>query len=226
MIGDAFDLFLTALVLAVGVRTINARETYAAVVAFVTYGLLVSLLWVRLVAIDVALAEAAIGGGLTGVLMLGAAARLRAHEAGAPAVSLRSGPDGVLAFLARLLAPLGVLIGLFLLWTGADNPGGTFQSGAVLAAMWLLAVIAGLADPPRVDSRRLRQALTGGPLFFIAVGVFGSLVAGAFLAYPAGWAKPFIVAIEIALALAVAATLAMLLCGPPCEPGSPPGSSR
>ena len=45
---------------------------------FVAYGLLLSIAWVALSAIDVALTEAAIGGGLTGVLLIGAAARLRA----------------------------------------------------------------------------------------------------------------------------------------------------
>src|SRR5262249_15990988 len=38
---------------------------------------LLALVWVRLDAVDVALTEAAIGGGLTGGLLLGAAARLR-----------------------------------------------------------------------------------------------------------------------------------------------------
>ena len=66
---------------AVAVWTIAARETFAAVVGFVAYGLLLALVWVRLDAVDVALTEAAIGGGLSGVLLLGAAARLRATEA-------------------------------------------------------------------------------------------------------------------------------------------------
>ena len=49
-------------------------------VGFVAYGLLLALVWVRLDAVDVALTEAAIGGGLSGVLLLGAAARLRTSE--------------------------------------------------------------------------------------------------------------------------------------------------
>src|SRR5262249_23479735 len=48
------------------------------VVGFVAYGLLLALVWVPLRAVDVALAEAAIGGGLSGVLLLGAAARAAA----------------------------------------------------------------------------------------------------------------------------------------------------
>ena len=39
-----------------------------AVIVFIIYGLLLSLVWVRLDAIDVALTEAAIGSGVTGML--------------------------------------------------------------------------------------------------------------------------------------------------------------
>ena len=73
----AFDAILAATVLAVAGWTIVARDAFAAVVGFVAYGLLLALVWVRLAAPDVALTEAAIGGGVTGVLLLGAAARLR-----------------------------------------------------------------------------------------------------------------------------------------------------
>ena len=73
----AFDAILAITVLAVAGWTIAARDTFAAVVGFVAYGLLLALVWVRLAAPDVALTEAAIGGGVTGVLLLGAAARLR-----------------------------------------------------------------------------------------------------------------------------------------------------
>ena len=81
----AVDVGLAVLVLAVAVWTIVARDTFAAVVGFVTYGLLLTLVWVRLDAVDVALTETAIGSGLTGVLLLGAAARLRVTETRAAA---------------------------------------------------------------------------------------------------------------------------------------------
>jgi uncharacterized MnhB-related membrane protein len=61
----ALDISLAVLVLAVAVWTIVSREAFAAVVGYVAYGLLVSLVWVRLFAVDVALTEAAIGSGVT-----------------------------------------------------------------------------------------------------------------------------------------------------------------
>ena len=74
------DIGLVLLVLVIGASTIFAREAFDAVIAFVVYGLLLAIVWVRLSAIDVALTEAAIGGGMTGTLLLGAAARLRSAE--------------------------------------------------------------------------------------------------------------------------------------------------
>ena len=52
-----------------------------------------------------------------------------------------------------------------------------------------------------------------GPLAFIAVGVLGLWSAGVFLGYPAGWAKPMIVAVEIALLPTLTLVLAMLMSG-------------
>ena len=35
-----------------------------------------------------------------------------------------------------MLPPIGIVIGIYIAWVGADAPGGKFQGGAVLAAMW------------------------------------------------------------------------------------------
>jgi len=76
----AFDIGLALLVLGVAAWTIAARDTFAAVVGFVAYGLLLALVWVRLQAPDIALTEAALGSGLTGGLLVAASARLRRAE--------------------------------------------------------------------------------------------------------------------------------------------------
>jgi uncharacterized MnhB-related membrane protein len=62
-LGWAFDAILAATVLGVATWTIVTRDTFAAVIGFVAYGLLLALVWMRLAAPDVALIEAAIGGG-------------------------------------------------------------------------------------------------------------------------------------------------------------------
>jgi multisubunit Na+/H+ antiporter MnhB subunit len=309
----AFDALLALTVLAVAGWTITARDSFAAVVSFVAYGLLLALVWLRLAAPDVALTEAAIGGGVTGVLLLGAAARLRGTAAaaaakppgavmrvatgvlcgvitaalaatifllpdaaptlapeaaadlgaigvgnpvtgvlmayraldtllekvvlvlaligvwsltrdsfwgGIPVPQRQAQSDEPLVFLARLLPPVGIVIAVYLLWVGADEPGGAFQGGALLAAMWLLAMMAGLTAAPAVSERRLRLVLVAGPAVFLAIGLFGFAVAGGFLAYPEAYAKPLIIVIEVAKMLSVAATLGLLVAGPPQR--SPP----
>jgi len=126
-------------------------------------------------------------------------------------------PDVVpepLTYLARVLPPFGIVLAIYVFWTGADLPGGTFQAGTILAAMWVLVMMAGLATPPEGRSRALRSALVFGPVVFLFVGLIGFAVSGAFLAYPPGFEKPVILGIEAALTLSVAATLAMLVAGP------------
>jgi multisubunit Na+/H+ antiporter MnhB subunit len=266
-IASTYEVALALVVLGLAVWIVSARETFAAAESFVAYGLLLALVWVRLGSVDVALAEAAIGGGLGG-----AAARLRATEAAVaaegPGATLRLGaallaavvacslavvvlalpdpaptlapaavenatatslgnpvtnvlmafraidtllekvvlllalvgvwsltpdqfwgrrpgprheadPRGVLAFLARLLPPLGVVISLYVLWVGADHPGGAFQGGTILAAMWLLAIMAGLTDAPPISRQWLRLMLIAGPAVLTIAATLGLLMAGA-----------------------------------------------
>jgi hypothetical protein len=52
-------------------------------------------------------------------------------------------------------------------------------------------------------------------VIFLAVGLGGFFFGAAFLAYPAAYAKPLIVGIEVAMTLTVAATLALLSAGAP-----------
>jgi len=77
---DVLNGGLAALIVALAIWAVFARDAFAAVVGFIAYGLLLTLVWVQLQGVDVALTEAAIGGGLTGALLLGAASRLRRHR--------------------------------------------------------------------------------------------------------------------------------------------------
>jgi len=72
-----FDLLLAAGLLWLAWRTLASPDLFKAIVLFISFGLLMALAWVRLDAPDVALAEAAIGAGLTGALLLAALARLK-----------------------------------------------------------------------------------------------------------------------------------------------------
>ena len=113
--------------------------------------------------------------------------------------------------------PIGIVVAIYIFWAGADHPGGKFQAATILAAMWILVQMAGLADTPRTDNRTLRAGIALGPLVFVAVGVLGVSSAGVFLGYPEGWAKPMIVAIEIALLPTLTLVLALLMGGAPAR---------
>jgi multisubunit Na+/H+ antiporter MnhB subunit len=134
---------------------------------------------------------------------------------GRPGPRHHADPQGVLAFVARVLPPLGIIVGIYILWTSADHPGGAFQGGTILAAMWLLVMMAGLTDAPPVSKRRLRLLLLAGPVVFLMVGLGGLAFGDAFLAYPMAYAKPLILTIEFAMILTIAVTLGLLVAGPP-----------
>jgi uncharacterized MnhB-related membrane protein len=76
-----FDGVLLVTLLALGLAAVLSPEPRRAVMLFIAFGLWLSLVWARLQAADVALAEAAIGAGLGGALML-AAARQAARTPG------------------------------------------------------------------------------------------------------------------------------------------------
>lgn len=297
----ALDLALCALIVGVALASVAGGGVFRAVIFFITYGLFVAMAWARLGALDVALAEAAIGAGLTGVLLLAALGRLRRMNATSPphrtglhlpaafagatlacalgwawfALPAPSPPDlgpvmpqsgvgnrvtavllnfrawdtllesivllaallgvwmlaqdtdwtaplgpryhaqagGVLASFGRLLPPVGLAFGVYLVWAGADSTGGAFQGGTVLAAVGLVALMSNVMRPPRVSQGVLRAALVLGPAVFLCAGLLATASGGEFLSMSPALAKPVILTIEVALTISIAVTLALLVIG-------------
>ncbi|WP_028571227.1 hydrogenase subunit MbhD domain-containing protein [Desulfonatronum lacustre] len=79
-----FDLLLAGALLLVSWRLLQASDLFQATVLFISFGLFLALAWVRLRAPDIALAEAAVGAGLAGVLLFGTFKRIepQADQAG------------------------------------------------------------------------------------------------------------------------------------------------
>jgi multisubunit Na+/H+ antiporter MnhB subunit len=100
----ALDIILGLLICAVALGAVLARDLLASIVFFIVYGAMLSIAWVRLGSVDVALAEAAIGAGLTGILLIGAAARLK----GVPAQ--RIGRAAALVIPAAACAGLAAIL--------------------------------------------------------------------------------------------------------------------
>lgn len=306
-----FDGALGVLLLTLAAAILHTPRLYTSVVLFIAFGLLLALTWARLGAPDLALAEAAIGAGLTGALLLSAFARCGAEaDAQAPRSPLRlipatllavgvlmimlravwplaAGPvvlpalaleqlpaSGVdhpvtavllnyrawdtllelvvllLALLgvrqlqpakqvipkpwplllawSRVLAPLTLLIGGYILWRGAFAPGGAFQAGALLAAGAVVLRLNHLLPPVSWQNGVVRLLVVLGLGVFLMVGLvsyglgyFGygfygqdyvSLQNG-WLEYPPALAGVLILVIEIAATLSIATTLTLLVVG-------------
>ncbi len=301
------DATLAIALLALAGGALASRDPRHAVAFFIGFGLLLALIWIRLRAPDIALAEAAIGAGLTGALLLSAlrdtpdgpsgAARTvtarstplaagplltllssglalvlgaafldalgRAETArladevfanlGASGVSnpvtgvllnfraydtllelavlmaaalgvlslgtarsayLRSGP--VLASLTSWLVPVLVVVSGYLLWVGAQAPGGAFQAGALLAGAGVLLRLTGHPTGGLPRELAVRGLMIGGVAMFVLIGL-GLMIAGrGFLDYPVSWAGGLILIIESAATLSIATTLILaFLCGMP-----------
>lgn len=296
-----FDGALGVLLLTLAAAVLHTRQLYTSVVLLIAFGLLLALTWARLGAPDLALAEAAIGAGLTGALLLSALARCGENAPGPqrsspvsflpatllallvgvillraiwpmadgpvvlPALALEQLPaSGVdhpvtavllnyrawdtllelvvllLALLgvrqlhsvkqitpkpwplllawSRMLAPLALLVGGYLLWRGAFAPGGAFQAGALLAAGAVILRLNHLLPPVSWENGWVRLLVVLGLGVFLAVGLlsygldFGS-VQTAWLEYPAAQAGALILTIEIAATLSIATTLTLLVVG-------------
>jgi uncharacterized MnhB-related membrane protein len=73
----AFDLLLMLSSLIIAWMSIFSTSLFRCIVFFVCLGLLMTIAWGQMGALDVAIAEAAIGAGLTGALLLAAWNRIK-----------------------------------------------------------------------------------------------------------------------------------------------------
>jgi|AntRauTorcE11897_2_1112592.scaffolds.fasta_scaffold06615_2 multisubunit Na+/H+ antiporter MnhB subunit len=113
------DVLLALALLGTAAGVLLTRDLYRSVVLFIVFGLLMTLVWVRMQAPDLALAEAAIGAGLTGVLLLDALGHLNPDKA---AAVRQKHQQPLLSGLAFLLA-LGITGLLWLALVGSPDPG-------------------------------------------------------------------------------------------------------
>jgi multisubunit Na+/H+ antiporter MnhB subunit len=298
-----FDGLLALGLLLLAWLIVISANLFRAIMLFITFGLLMALCWARLAAPDLALAEAAIGAGITGALLLDVyrvvSGRERAGSSASPppnpllivliigiigglSGALLSLPepasalgDRVIAQLAdsgvshpvtavllnfraydtllevaalllalvglwivnrhmpgtleqlpltvldsslldtlvRLLVPLAVLIGGYLLWAGAHQPGGAFQAGSVLAGAGILLLLSDRLRPAWTTSWPLRLGLVLGLGVFTGVAIGVMLPGAALLEYRRTQAGLLILLIESALTLSIALILTLLVSG-------------
>lgn len=92
----------------------------------------------------------------------------------------------VIMTTVRFLAPFSLTFALFLVFHGADTPGGSFQGGAIAGATILMMAFAFGIDPTRhwIANTSLVVLTAGGVIAFAAVGLIPMAVGGAFLEHP------------------------------------------
>jgi len=81
----AIDLLLAGTLLWLAWRVLSSPDLFRAIALFIAFGVMLGLVWARLEAVDIALAEIALGAGVTGALMLAALAQLEPAETDANA---------------------------------------------------------------------------------------------------------------------------------------------
>lgn len=107
-------------------QSLSSDNLFRAIVLFVALGLMLALVWVRLAAPDIALAEAAIGAGVTGALLLAAMARLDVavhEEVTRTGLSHRTWHRSGSGFVALLAAGLFIALAYTLYHLPVDTPG-------------------------------------------------------------------------------------------------------
>lgn len=130
--------------------------------------------------------------------------------------------NSLLYALQRWFVPLMLVLAGYLLWAGADRPGGAFQAGAVLAATGVLMRLGGIPMDFIRPGLLLRLGLALGFTVFLLVAVASAIGGDAFLAYPPSMAKTLIVVIESVLTLSIAMVLLALFVSAPVNDADDP----
>lgn len=296
----AFDLIIGLSLVIVAWRIIRVGEHFRAIVLFITFGLLLSLAWTRLHSPDIAIAEAAVGAGLAGVLLMDALGALSSsrnrpgpvislillipclflaglmvysilfipadfqglgpvvreamsetnleysvtavlldfrgydtwlelgvlliavlgvlcvRQAGAITGSMLPAPaEPVGRWIIKLLLPLMVLIGGYLLWLGAFAPGGAFQAGVVLATAGVMLWQTGHPSLGLLPRMWWKIILCSGFASFLILALWSLFYTDQMMTHPG--AKVWILGIEYTATLSIAVCLISLVLGSPAR---------
>jgi multisubunit Na+/H+ antiporter MnhB subunit len=138
-----------------------------------------------------------------GALVLRQSTSISEETTGPPAGS-------VLDWLIRILIPLAVITGVYLLWLGTDAPGGAFQAGAVIGAAAVLLRLSGYRSVSLMSAPALRSSLLAGFAGFLLIATVLFLFGWAFLEYPPAQAGLLILAVELLITWSVAVSFVAL----------------
>lgn len=162
------DLVLACMLLSLGWVAVWTRDLKRAVVLFIAFGLLLAIAWARLKAPDLALAEAAIGAGIAGALMLRALQVEPRHE------SATLGESRVRVWLLNILT---LVLAAVLAWALLDaiSAGDSVRLSAVVGANL---TSSGVSNPVTAVLLNFRAYDTLLELAVILTAVLGVLALG------------------------------------------------
>lgn len=123
----------------------------------------------------------------------------------------------VVRFVVRVLSPFIAIFAIYVILNGHISPGGGFQGGTVLGALFIAtAIVMGREKAARLMPAGVKPWLqAAGPLTFVAVGIVGLLLTGYYLGYPtapeAAWIRTLmLIVIEIGIGVGGAFVLASI----------------
>lgn len=124
----------------------------------------------------------------------------------------------VIMTTVRLVTPFILTFGLFIMFHGADSPGGGFQGGVVVGSVVMMLAFAYGIDATRewVDGRIVAALASVGVLTFAGIGLGSIVLGGGFLEYamyePLGIKKASKYGIEL-VELGIGAIVASVIVG-------------
>ena len=191
------DVLLVSVLLSLAVAALHSRSLRQAVILFMAFGLVTALIWARLRAPDVALAEAVIGAGLAGALLLAALQDQPTEQITGNAILPQPGRlAGVL--LTILVSVLALGIGWALV-TDLNTAGGERLAGQVFEHL----ASSGVTNPVTAVLLNFRAYDTLLELAVLLTALLGILSlgpardvrssAGPILAGLAGWLIPLLI---------------------------------
>lgn len=74
------DILLAFALLYIAFKIVTTKKLFEAIIYFIVFGLMLAIVWGKLGAVDLALAEIALGSGITGALLLDSYAFFKAKS--------------------------------------------------------------------------------------------------------------------------------------------------
>lgn len=73
------DIFLLLLLIWLSFKVVTLKDLFSVTIYFIVFGMILALVWIRQGAYDLAIAEVALGAGITGALLLDTVTFLKHH---------------------------------------------------------------------------------------------------------------------------------------------------